>query len=74
MMSVMFPATAVVDDEQCITVTGIVDMKDEGSEFLGLTIDINTMDYIVDGGGFGFTESLTLIVHDNSFSKWICSI
>ena len=66
--SVTFHTAFGAGATKCITVTGIPDMVAEGTEFMSITIQPDTMQpprFLVSGTDDGFAEQLTLIYLDD---------
>ena len=74
--SVTFLSTAVENDMQCATATGVPDTMPEGTEVLGVSIIADSaipLEYVVNGDGTVFTEFVDLNVLDDD-GKSICTM
>ena len=72
-----FLSTAVENDMQCATATGVPDTMSEGTEVLGVSIIADSTippEYVVNGDGTMFTEFVNLNVLDDDGKSYVCYI
>ena len=73
--SVTFLSTAVENEMQCATATGVPDTMPEGTEVLGVSIIDDSAilpEYVVNGDGTMFTAFVNLNVLDDDGKSYVC--